>query len=138
VAWDTALWLGFLIVLLLFAMLQLPRAWARGLGYPTTAPGWWVWGNELWKGYMRALPFAVAGGFVWFVIALGALLVHRAEPDEYGLHVPVWYALLLFGAFAYWALTMASIMLFNWPKALVPPRSRHERGAIRAWRAARR
>jgi hypothetical protein len=78
-------------------------------------PTWWVWGERSWRGYRRTvLPAAL-------ILVFGAIAL--TLPTPIGVYFGVAALFLLF------PLALA-IVLFNWPKWMVPPPSRTEPGAL--------
>lgn len=120
--------LWFLLVLL--ATLQLPRIWRGTTPALHTVPGWWLWGRQLWFGMRRLGPLAVALG--WFVMALFWFPAIGKSPDaltDQELMVGIAAIGVLFAIGA----LMLSIVLFNRPAFIVPPKWRAEPGALREW-----
>lgn len=80
-------------------------------------PPWWLWGDSLWRGFRRALlPASLVS--VSFAIAL-------TLPDPAGVYVAV-------AGLALFLPLMATVVLFNWPKVVVPPSLRPENGVLTA------
>jgi hypothetical protein len=82
-------------------------------------PAWWAWGEVSWRGSRRSILLA-ALILVCFAVAL-------TLPSSIG----VYFGLMAF--FLFFPLGIA-IILFNRPKALVPPSSRSDRGVLFAFR----
>ena len=55
------------------------------------------------------------------------------EPIENGLHIPLWYVVLALAWIATFFLVWGSIVAFNRPRFLVPPRFRSKLGAFAEW-----
>jgi hypothetical protein len=100
-------------------------------------PAWWFWGSRLWRGWIRSMPFGVFGGGLWFAAGIGAAFL-QLDQEAHGFAVPVWYAVGFISLTFAWIATWLSIIVFNRPKALVPPRFRAEPGALIEWWEARR
>ena len=83
-------------------------------------PDWWFLGAATWRGIARAY---VATGPFLLLFCAGALAAEVTDAYDAGMAVSV--AGLLLGV-----LVHASIVLFNRPKALVPPHLRDEPGAL--------
>lgn len=73
---------------------------------------------------------AVAG--FWVAVANGGVAGQDAPPaaKDAAVVAVVWFGLCL--------LVVIPIVLFNWPKLLVPPGQRADPGAIMEWRSSRR
>jgi hypothetical protein len=89
--------------------------------------GWWLWGDALWRGYVRMVPF---GGTVFAVMLTLLVPMIYGVGGVVGLIVTL--ALLLL-TLAVGCLGMATIVLFNRPNRLVPHYLRDEPGAIAEW-----
>lgn len=113
-----AFWGG--TVLLVFAVV---RGWKAPPDHQSyQRPPWWFWSDEVWRGYRRTLlPASLAA----VCIAIGLTL-----PDPWGAY---------FGlpAFVIFFPLMVTIAAFNWPKLLVPPSSRRDKGVISELRRRR-
>ena len=99
-----------------------------------TMRSWWFWGDALLRGWIRALPAGLAGG--WLLagsMALAGLLVTESVPRTGFLVLGNMVA----GIFVCLAV-VASIMLVNRPPFAVPPHLRGQEGALAEWRSARR
>jgi hypothetical protein len=90
-------------------------------------PEWWFLGDETWRGVARA--YIATAPFV-LVFFAGALVAELGDADDAGMAVSA-------GALLLGVLVHASIVLWNRPKALVPPHLRDEPGALAARRARR-
>ena len=101
------------LILMETALVLTVKRWHEGEDHPSNRmPPYWGWGDSWWRGFRRArVPLLVMG--------LG-LLAATAFPT---LTIPVGLATL----FVLMPLS-ASVFLFNWPKAIVPPPFRSERG----------
>jgi hypothetical protein len=104
---------GFLVVL---ALGSLARKWHAPEEHPSNRmPPYWVWGESWWRGVRRGrLPARIGGLFI------AAAAVFSSLAPYLGLAVLV-FSLPL----------MATTFLFNWPKAVVPPPFRQERGVLK-------
>jgi hypothetical protein len=114
-----------LLTLLLIAgwAVGAPRLW-RGESDTDEPPPAWPFGAASWHGVMRS--FIVCPPFLALVFAGGAVAELTAA-DDLGM------ALGLVGLLGGVALHVP-ILLWNRPKAFVPPPLRHQPGAIREWR----
>ena len=111
-----------------------PKVWRGESGLDgNRPPEWWFLGPATWRGVARAyiatVPFAL-------VVVAGAMLAELGGHEDAGMALAV-------AAIAAGAIVHAGIVLFNRPRALVPPRLRGEPGALaerrqRAQRLARR
>jgi hypothetical protein len=91
---------------------------------------WWVWGQALWRGYVRTLCF---GGAAFAVMLVLVVLVIYGAGGRPGLVVT---GLLLVATIAAGGLGMTTIVLFNRPRSLVPPYLRSQPGAVAEWLGA--
>jgi len=99
-----------------------------------TMRSWWLWGDALLRGWVRALVAGLVGGWLLVVsMALAALLATDTIESSGGFAV---LALLVAGLFLSFAV-VASIILVNRPRFAVPPHARHEPGALAEWRTSR-
>lgn len=124
------LWLSLVVL----ATLQLPRIW-RGLPAFDAVPGWWLWGEQLWFGNRRAMPLAIALGWV----TLGMLYfptVGKSPAESLSSVEFVIVGVLALTLFVIGAL-MVTVVLLNRPAFAVPPRWRDEPGALEKWLHAR-
>lgn len=80
------------------------------------------------------LMFAVWGGVAGYWVAM----LNGGAAGPGAPHAAKVAGLVTGGWFGIWFLLAVSIVLFNWPKLMVPPGQRGEPGAIAEWRAARR
>jgi hypothetical protein len=123
----TLLWVPFLG----FAFLAIRRLWHGETSLPRRAPSWWVWGEGLWRGWIRTQPVTLIAGVALGTVAflgfgLAAFSDRRVLAAIFAVAALVAASVfVLAGAFA------LLIALFNWPKFLVPPHLRRESGAIR-------
>jgi hypothetical protein len=127
----------FLLILMFGASARITKLWreeAVAQRIFKTMRSWWFWGDALLRGWIRALPAGVAGG--WLLAAsmtLAALLATETVPRAGFLVL----AVLVAGIFVCLAV-VASIMLVNRPPFAVPPHLRGQPGALTEWRSARR
>ena len=99
-----------------------------------TMRSWWLWGDALLRGWIRALSVGLIGGWLLVASMIAAALV-ATETIESSLGFGV-LALLVFLLFVTLGMA-ASIMLFNRPASAVPPHLRDQPGAVGEWRSAR-
>jgi hypothetical protein len=100
-----------------------PRLW-RGDAEVDEPPPAWPFGAAAWRGVMRS--FIVCPPFIVLVFAGGAV-AELSDADDLGMAI---------GAIGLLASVVlhVPILLWNRPKALVPPPMRGEPGALREWR----
>jgi len=99
-----------------------------------TMRSWWLWGDALLRGWIRALPAGLAGGWLMAAAAILAALLATESVPRAGFLV---LALMIVGIFVSLAV-VASIMLVNRPPFAVPPHLRGQEGALAEWQSARR
>ena len=127
----------FLLILMFGASARISKLWreeAVAKRIFKTMKSWWFWGDALLRGWIRALPAGLAGG--WLLagsMALAGLLATETVPRAGFLLL----AVLVFGIFVCLAV-VASVMLVNRPPFAVPPHLRAQQGAVAEWRSARR
>lgn len=127
-----SIWLADLLwfLLVVVATLQLPKIWRGTSSALDPVPSWWLWGRALWFGLRRMIPLAVALGWVvmgllWFPSAGKA--PEALTDQELAIAAAAMGLFFMIGAL------MTSVVLFNRPRTLVPPRWRAEPGALREW-----
>src|SRR6266511_2249639 len=111
------------------ALLFVPRLW-RGEMYPAKTPNWWPWGVQLWRAWLRTGPIACIGFVLCFVgvaIAAGAARLSGSLEDAIAI-----FAFFVLMGFVISMVSCLTITLFNWPKSLVPPLYRSDRGLLPA------
>lgn len=133
---STLQWVGtiFMAAMVVAVGFQMPAYW-RGESrdfIDENTRGWWPFGEALRRGGLRSIHLGVA------ICATGVLAVVSFE-----IHDRVEARWLEATTFATaWAFSIlflvslvidASVLLFNRPRWLVPPRYRDEPGAIRMW-----
>jgi hypothetical protein len=94
---------------------------------------WWLWGDPLLRGWVRALAVGLIGG--WLLVAstiAAALLATETVTSSVGFG---FLTLLVIGLFVSLGM-VATIMLFNRPRFAVPPHLRDQPGAVAEWRAS--
>lgn len=108
--------------------IALPRIWHNRSGfYVSERVAWWPFGRVLWRGVVRAAPVCV----VSFCLALPLWAGLLIAPDS---EIVV---MILFPPIALQWFFIVTIVLFNWPKRLVPPHLRALPGAIAEWGGAK-
>jgi hypothetical protein len=129
--------LVLLLILMFAATTRIAKLWreeAEAERMFKTMRSWWFWGDALLRGWIRALPAGVAGG--WLLAAsmmLAALLATETVPRAGFMAL----ALLVVGVFVCLAV-VGSVMLVNRPPFAVPPHLRTQQGALAEWRTTRR
>ena len=123
-------------VLALAALRELPRIWTRNVTKGDAMPAAWLWGEALWRGWLRAMPLLVVAAAMLAFVALFGSIAMNVVGDRLSIAeivffvVPVGLVLTLFCAtFA----LVVSVVLFSWPKVVVPPRLRDQSGAVWEW-----
>jgi hypothetical protein len=94
---------------------------------------WWLWGDPLLRGWVRALAVGLIGG--WLLVAstiAAALLATETVTSSVGFG---FLTLLVIGLFVSLGM-VGTIMLFNRPRFAVPPHLRDQPGAVAEWRAS--
>jgi hypothetical protein len=131
-----ALILILLLAVMLGASLRMAKIWSDDRMSDRifkTMRSWWLWSDALLRGWIRALPVGLVGG--WFLVVAMAVAALATETMEssLGFGLLAFLVLLLFVS-----LGMAvSVMLFNRPSFVVPPHLRDSPGALKEWRSAR-
>lgn len=99
-------------------------------------PSWWPYGGALWRGWIRAAivatMYVVVGGPVYFVVNLWGY-----DPPWPTGFVTL-YTVVVAGFTFVPLLLFFSVMLFSWPRFLIPPHLRDQPGAVSEWISGRR
>jgi hypothetical protein len=128
---DTAIAFVLLAVGLIVATALLPRYWKHDITALDRPQPWWVFGGDTWRAAIRIMPVSIVGG--WIVIATGiAMWLEPAGETRSPWAVPLGAGLLMS------VLLMLTIWFWNWPKLLVPPYLRNERGVMSELSAPKR
>lgn len=119
-------WMALAVLLWLF-----PGYW-RGTNknFERMLP-YWPYSEALWRGMVRSYATVTLAWASMFAVVTYGLIV--GDENMHPWVVSGWVALLAAQLGAW-----GTVMLFNRPKFLVPPRLRHEPGAIEAWWRAER
>lgn len=95
-------------------------------------PEWWPYSTALWHGNLRSSTVVAVAALPMFGLGLLVLTVNElgwpAPPEQLW-----WYPLLRLAAIAVWIVGPGlgvSIILFNAPRALVPPHLRDQPGLL--------
>jgi hypothetical protein len=132
-----AIVLTLLMLVMIGASLRMPNIWSDEQMSDRlfkTMRSWWPWGEPLLRGWIRALPAGLMGGWLLVAATIVAAMVATeklaSSPGFGGLAILVFLVFLSLG-------TVASIVLFNRPSFAVPPHLRSQTGAVSEWRGAR-
>lgn len=109
-----------------------PKVWRGDSALdPAAPPAWWPFSVPLWAGVARSFV-SLAPVFILVFAFVGAA-------DLLGVHTNAGSVLTAVGGAVFFAAipVYAGIILFNRPKALVPPPWRGQLGARAEWRGAR-
>jgi hypothetical protein len=104
------------------------------------APIFWRYGDVAWRGCLRMLPVAAIGGGTCAVASFWCFMLltsfgsfqfvsNQAARDWLGWGLTIGFV----GMIAAVPLSL-SVLLFNWPKIVVPPGYRYQPGAVDEWR----
>ena len=108
------------------------RLWRNETRIYDGTPAWWLWGDTLWRAYVRTLSALGLTFAIDLVLIVGLLWGPDSTATILVLGIP------LLATMAIAAVLAVGIALFNRPRAAVPPHLRHEGGAVDEWRARRR
>jgi hypothetical protein len=131
--------LALMVLLTVVASTGLRRYWRGEIGFSQRAPSWWIYPDAIWRGYLRTMALAAIGLWLMLIIVAGGWIAGAeklAPLDAIGAR---WFAalvLVLAGVLGVVFLLLATVVLFNWPKFVVPPYLRHQPGAVTEWRQA--
>ena len=132
-----AITLTLLLLVMVGASWRIPKIWSDERMTDRlfkTMRSWWPWGQPLLRGWIRALPAGLVGG--WLLVAstiVAALVATDTIESSLGFGVLAILVFLLFMSLA----TVASVMLFNRPSVAVPSHLRNQSGAVSEWRHAK-
>ncbi len=137
--WD---WLAFVIffALAVAGTYRLPRYWRGETSVIPLMSRWWPFGGPLLRGWERSMPAAFASGWSLLVaFVTGSLAAAGKRTDSQPLHDLAYVGIAAIGVFFLSLFVMATVVLFNRPKFIVPPHLRQQPGAVQEWfRAIRR
>lgn len=108
------------------ALIGFVRGGFKAITPPERVPTWWPFSEATWRGQRRATYIVLPGSGAFIVTCWLAIASSRGMLTAVVPIVGAGMVLLLFGLFM-------SIVLFNWPKSVVPPAMRGDRGAIDVW-----
>jgi hypothetical protein len=120
---QSAIVLGGIVWGLLLALTTLPDLWRGQSPAQRKVPAYWLWGDPLYRGGVRAVPSIML--VLLFVVLSGAVI----PLNQRGI-VGDWLFFTLFIGSILAILMALSVIMFNWPTFLVPPPMRGDRGAI--------
>ncbi len=120
---------AFFVVFALFALANVPRYW-REPYWPAEPGGWWPYGRGLWLGIRRSEPVIIVGIAMWLAVIFLATPLVPPSGGSGAFVRPVGYVAAVFGVIAAVVVLTGTIALWNWPKWLVPPKLRNERGIL--------
>ena len=112
------------------------KAWNRDSSLIVGPPRGWLYGETVWREYLRAMPAISIVGGPGIVIAGWSFLLLTSLNGSQLVANPLMRSALLVGAALGAVCAVVGIMLgilvvlFNWPSGLVMPSLRSERGAI--------
>jgi hypothetical protein len=120
-----------------FGLAMLPRIWTAREDRPAPSPRRLrSFRDARQEAYARSLPLAIVA-LTALVVSMSAVVLQEATSgtlsDGAG-EVALW----AFTAFAACTLLAVSVVLFNFPKFVVPPATRDELGAVELWWRGRR
>jgi hypothetical protein len=128
-------WMAFALIAAVCPLLLVlaKRLWHNQWSVADRPPNWWLWGPALFRGSIRATPLAVADTCALVLVGLATALWSSHRDDAtYRLPIyllaPIWLGLFVL---------MGCVVLFNRPRALVPPHLRQQPGAIHEWLSSR-
>jgi hypothetical protein len=127
---QSALIAGGIVWGLLLALTALPDL-RRGRSSALKVPAYWLWGEPLYRGGIRAVRSIM---IALLLVALSAVAIPLSQRGIIG----DWLFFTLFFGSVVAVLTAVSVIMLNWPTFLVPPSMRGERGAIQESLHARR
>jgi hypothetical protein len=131
-----AIALTLLLLVMLGASLRLLSIWRNSQMSERIfkrMSSWWLWGDPLLRGWVRALAVGLIGG--WLLVAsmiAAGLLATETVTSSVGFG---FLTLLVIGLFVSLGM-VATIMLFNRPRFAVPPHLRDQPGAVAEWRGS--
>jgi hypothetical protein len=111
------------VIVLVFPLFRVGRLWRGSADWKEQRPQWWVWGDELWQGVvLRGSP---VGLVLWSSGVVTYVLLQTAPKSTATTGCEAVVGLM--------AVAYVSVVLFNRPSVLVPPRFRRDKGAASRW-----
>jgi hypothetical protein len=121
--WDWAWFVVFVVVYVPLLVLAVRKMWRDD---PRWAKPWLPWSKTRWRGMVRAtVPLTFALGFALLLVPVFAVI-----GDDEATAGSVLVVLLVLVACGVSFLLAATTFLFNWPKVIVPPPRRGDRGYV--------
>jgi uncharacterized membrane protein len=132
-----ALFVVVFIVISIVGITRLPTLWKETPRRSARAPTWWLWGDSLWRGWMRALP---AGTVSAALLGLSCCFGFLSTATSGEVHDAAWriFAVLFVSAIFIPIVIMPLIILVNRPKFVVAPHLRKQKGLIASLLATRK
>lgn len=123
--------ISVLAVIVVLGLLGMRKFWhSTSSTFDGVTPGWWVWGDTLFRAWRRGLPVATAGAlFLTVTLLIGTLGEVEGRDDNRSQLIRVMFTSSAIVTLVSFVLALA-IFLFNRPRVLVPPRYRNEAGIV--------
>lgn len=118
-----------LLLVFLAGARNVPRIWKHETTFYDTMFPWWVWGETLWRAFIRCMVF----GWVCGSILCVAITYYAYFGDLDRDVAPLWFAIPGGANLIIGAILLITVTFFNWPKFVVPPHLRDQPGALREW-----
>jgi hypothetical protein len=118
---------SFMSLGVLLSARQLPRLWHHRSDFWDHKPTGIPYSHAAWRGWVRAIPAGCVGAGALVAAGWIVVLLPRSPGSKAALALASTVLALAIAG-------MASIVLFNWPKRLVPPHLRNEPGLFRLTR----
>jgi hypothetical protein len=131
--WD---WLAFVIffTLAIAATYRLPRYWRGEISVIPSMSRWWPFGGPLLRAWERSMPAAFAAGWSLIVAFLtGWLAAVGKRTDSQPLRDLAYVGIAAIAVFFLSLFVVATVVLINRPKFIVPPHLRQQPGAVQEW-----
>lgn len=126
-------WLAVAIGILIGAMAVrlAPQYWRHEITVlDRSAPSWWPYGAALWRAWIRTS--AISGA--WLLSAsIGYLLLLVGPDPGWPPFLAIAYRTLAVGVPLVLLAAAFTVMLFSWPRFLIPPYLRSQPGAVSQW-----
>lgn len=121
----------FTAVLWVVALSQVRAVWS-GRSIPRIERNlrpWWLWGEGMLQGYLRAMVALIIPVTAMIIGAFAAIL-RELTVDPVVWRVAHVVLVVGFVSFMVGFVPIITVVLFNWPKLLVPPSLRHQPGLL--------
>ena len=125
---SEALALFVLVIGLCFVVPRVRAIWTGERMAELLVPRWWLWGSSIWRAMVRA-----SAAFLLVVITLvftGTIVVIGGDGSDGSSSIRDWMGFIGFVGFIGSLVLSFLVVLFNRPRALVPPRFRGESGLV--------